>query len=266
MRAVVLFSALAFGGCAALLCYDVGVNLLRWRLPKVLADSTGSAPRRGRGTSLLRVLRRLGRQEDLLSQVEEIALGLGFQLKAGANVYQAVAEVARQGRGTAYSALGRAVDLYGTGLPIADALTEALSVPGYPELEYLLSVLVMGLRTGGNIPVLLARAAEACRRKRAFRKEAGAKLAESRLTAVLVSVLPWMIFLITWRMQPDMLLKLFSQPAGRTIAAISLLMWILGVGVVGLLLKSVAPGGYGLGRAGAQSHRESQNVTGQRRG
>lgn len=265
MSAVVLFSALAFGGCAALLFYDVGVNLLKWRLPKVLADSAQSPPWRGPEISLLRILRRLGRQEDLLSQVEEIALGLGFQLKAGANVYHAVAEVARQGRGTAYSALGRAVDLYGTGLPITDALTEALSAPGNPELAYLLSVLGMGLRTGGNIPILLARAAEACRRKKAFRKEAGAKLAESRLTAVLVSVLPWLIFLITWRIQPDMLLKLFSQPAGRTIATISLLMWVLGVTVIGLLLKSVTPGGYSLERVGAQDRCDSQNATGRRR-
>lgn len=252
MRAAVLVSALAFGGCAALLFYDVGVNLLKWRLPKVLADFAESAAGHRWRISPLRLLRRLGQAEDLLSQVEEIALGLAFQLKAGANVYRAVAEVARQGRGTAYSALERAVDLYGTGLPIMDALTEALSSPGSPELAYLLSVLGMGLGTGGNIPLLLARAAEACRRKKAFRKEACAKLAESRLTAVLVSTLPWAIFLITWKIEPAMLLKLFWQPAGRAIATISLLMWLLGVIVVGLLLKSVTPGEYGLSSAGAK--------------
>lgn len=266
MRAVVLIAALAFGGCAALLFYDLGVNLLKWRLPKVLADFAESAPGHRWPISPLRLLRRLGQAEDLLSQVEEIALGLAFQLKAGANVYHAVAEVARQGRGTAYWALERAVDLYGTGLPIVDALTEALSAPGSPELGYLLSVLGMGLRTGGNIPILLARAAEACRRKKAFRKEAGAKLAESRLTAALVSALPWAIFLITWRMQPDMLLKLFSQPAGRAIAMISLLMWVLGVTVVGLLLKSVTPGGYGLSSAGPGGRRGFQSLPNQGRG
>lgn len=266
MNGAVVVSALAFGGCAALLFYDLGVNLLKWRLPKVLADPAESTSGHKWGISTLRILRRLGWQEDLLSQVEEIALGLAFQLKAGANVYNGVAEVARQGRGIAYSALGRAVDLYGTGLPIMEALSEALSAPGSPDLVYLLSVLEMGLKTGGNIPRLLARAAEACRRKKAFKKEAGAKLAESRLTTMLVSFLPWAIFLITWRMQPDMLLKLFSQPAGRAIAMISLLMWVLGVTVVGLLLKSVTPGGHGLSSAGARGRRGFPSLPNQGRG
>ena len=251
MTSVALIPAVAFGWCISLLFYDLGVNLLKWRLPKSLADPAEAELPGFWGRSLARMVRFLKPRGDMAPQVEEIALSLAFQLKAGANVYHAIAEVARQGRGMAYSALARAVDLYRTGLPIGDALTEALLEPGSRELGYLLSVLDMGLRTGGNIPLLLARAAEACRRKRSFKKEAAAKLAESRLTAILVSTLPWLIFVITWKVQPEMLLKLFSQPVGRALATISLLMWGLGVVIVALLVRSIWPGESGLDPAGA---------------
>ena len=69
-------------------------------------------------------------------------------------------------------------------------------------MERLAATVETGLASGSDLPALLCHSAEVLSRKRSLIKEAQAKITESRLTAVLLMALPWVIAAITYSYDP----------------------------------------------------------------
>jgi len=170
---------------------------------------------------------------------EEVFYSLAFRLRAGETLPQAVRGVSEEGSTPAHESLKGVVRAYEAGAPLAQAFHSQASGS---EMERLAATVETGLSTGSDLPSLLCHSAEVLSRKRSLIKEAQAKITESRLTAVLLIALPWIIGAITYFYDPALISQGLSSPRGRAILASSAGLWIVGVVLIASALSTVTRG------------------------
>jgi len=170
---------------------------------------------------------------------EEIFYSLAFRVRAGETLPQALRSVAEEGRTEAHQFLRRIVRAYEAGAPLAEAFqSEARG----GEMQRLATAVEMGLATGSDLPSLLCHSAEVLSKKRSLTREAQAKIAEARITAILLIALPWVIGAVTYVYEPTLIVQGLSSGRGKAIVLFSLGLWVLGVILIGSTLSSVARG------------------------
>lgn len=168
---------------------------------------------------------------------EEVFHSLAAQLKAGESVPNAVIAVSREGTSGPYENLAKVAKAYEAGVPLLQALESRAA--SSKEMLRLQSTLEIGQSTGSDLPALLCHSAESIAERRALRKAASAKLSESRITAVILSLLPWFIGYITWRRDPSSLYQMIMSPNGKLIMIGALALWFLGNVATILAIRSV---------------------------
>lgn len=236
MTGLVLPSALA-AVSVALLVVDAVPFVRAWNTSPALLPRRESFTLR-RAASYLRSMGSLARKVDG-ADWEQICYSLAFHLRAGESPVQAVRCVASEGDSSPYEVLSTVARGYDAG----STLSAALSAQGSQseELRQIASVLEMGTASGGNIPALLCHTAEALRRRRLDKGELRSKLAEARATAVLLSLLPWVIGVFTFTQDPSSMQAVLSDPQGRVLLAGAVVLWIVGNVTVVLLLRTLVP-------------------------
>lgn len=170
---------------------------------------------------------------------EEISYSLAFHLRAGETPAQAVRGVSEERDSSPYLALRRACQGYDAGTPLLPALTSEARRSS--EMQYLAGILEMGTVSGGDLPSLFCHAAEAMRRRRLLRGDARARLGEARATAVLLSLLPWLIGAMTLGRDRIARQLVLSDSKGTFLLAFAVSLWVLGNVAVLIVLRSLSP-------------------------
>ncbi len=170
---------------------------------------------------------------------EDICFSLAFHLRAGETVAQGLKSVSQEGDSGPHAVLKRAFAAYEAGSPILESVTSVAE--GHPEMRHLAGVLQLGAVSGGDLPTLLCQASDSLRRRRMKRREAKAMVAEARLTAIILTVMPWGIGLYVARHDPRASRVFFGDPTGRALFYAALGLWGAGVAVVWRLIKSATP-------------------------
>ncbi len=234
-------ASLFLGAAAALVALDLGKARRAWRFGAATLESERIDLLSGPLAALTwAVQKRMNASSDLLSW-EEIAFSLACHLRAGETVAQALTAVSLEDGDRPHQALRRVCQEYEAGVPILQALSGRRTADH--ELDNLASVLEMGINNGGDVPTLLCRTAENFRRRRTRKKEARSRLAEARLTAVLLAVMPWGIGAFTFSRDARIAFVLTEDPQGRLFLRLALAMWATGVCVVSWLISSAVPKG-----------------------
>jgi len=171
---------------------------------------------------------------------DEIAFSLAFHIKAGDTVVGAIKAVSEEGSTRGHEALKRVFHLYQAGTPLLDAL-DGVSQED-PDLSRVAGILETGISTGGNLPALLCYASEAFRRRRLLKGEIRAKLSEARFTALILSVLPWLLVFLMLRYDSRALSILRQVKSGRFLVMVSFVLWATGVFLVIYTIRSLSPG------------------------
>ncbi|HHW27410.1 MAG TPA: hypothetical protein GXX23_08800 [Firmicutes bacterium] len=232
--------ALCAGTAVALTVLDIGYTARGWSWgTTALAEYL---PRR-RSWLLKRLetsVERLRESSNDLAIWEEIAFSLACHIRAGETLAQALKAVADEGTEPPYRLLKRAFHEYEAGVPVLTALNAASQRSR--EFAHLSGVLELGLVNGGDLPALLCRCAEELRKQRTRRGEVRAKLVEARLTALLLTFLPWGIGFFTVRNDPRVGRALIGDPQGRLLFLVALGLWACGVFAVQRLISGVSRG------------------------
>jgi len=177
---------------------------------------------------------RLRRLEDRL---EGVLLSLASSLRAGLSLVQAV-RAAAEGGGPLRPELAGVVRQYEAGVPLVEAFARLAQERPCRGLEHLARTLEVHQRVGGDLATLLANLAEAQRERRLLEGELRARTADSRLTALILVLLPPILALVLAVGQPQSLAALATHPLGRAGAGYALCSWMLGAGLALRLLRS----------------------------
>ncbi|MGI6643823.1 MAG: type II secretion system F family protein [Bacillota bacterium] len=170
---------------------------------------------------------------------EDICSSLAFHIRAGDTVAQSLKSVSFEGDSEPYCRLRKAFAAYEAGSSIVDSLISATQ--GDPHMEYVSGIFQLGAVSGGDLPTLLCQASDTLRRRRMKKREARAMMTESRLTAIILTLMPWAIGFYTARFDSRATAILLTDPVGRALLLVALLLWVLGVLVVWWLIRKATP-------------------------
>ncbi len=228
-----------FGLVAALTGADLSLTASSWALSPALAQGGNSILLEQVRLAFSRIWKRLKffRKKDI--RWDEIASSLALQIRAGKTLVDAIKGVSQEGQSQGHKMLERAYRLYESGVPVFKSLEMASG--GDAELAMIAGVLEIGSVSGGNMAALLWHVFEVLRKRRAFQGEVSTRLSETRITAVILAVMPWIIGMFTLRNNPSMFYMFLGSYQGKTLFALAVGLWIVGNILILVYMQSLAP-------------------------
>src|SRR5215470_16299047 len=115
------------------------------------------------------------------------------------------------------------------GLPIRDALVNLLERIPRDDMRFLTTALLLQKETGGNLVQILETTAGVMRERVRLRGQIRIYTAQARVTAWVVSLLPFAMFLLLNLVNPGYENIMLKDPTGRTLVYIGLFMWAAGI-------------------------------------
>lgn len=228
-----------FGLVAALTGADLSLTASSWALSPALAQGSSSILAEKARLAFSRMLKRLKFYKKKDVRWDEIASSLALQIRAGKTLVDAIKGVSREGQSQGHKMLERGYRLYESGVPVFEALEMASG--GDSELAMIAGVIEIGSVSGGNMAALLWHVFEVLRKRRAFQGEVSAKLSETRITAMILSVMPWIIGIFTLRNNPSMFYMFLGSYQGKTLFAVAVGLWAVGNILILVFMQSLAP-------------------------
>lgn len=150
------------------------------------------------------------------------ALRAGHSLAAG---FRLVHEEMPDPIGTEF---GRVFEEQNLGVPLEEALTSLADRIPNLDLKFFATAVILQRQTGGDLAELLDKIGYLVRERFKIWGQVQALTAEGRLSGVVLLGLPPLLFVAVYRINPEYLMQLFTDPMGRQMLAGAVVLQILG--------------------------------------
>ena len=172
------------------------------------------------------VRRRLNR---LQGQVVDVLMIIASSLRAGHSFLQALDMVSKEISEPAAGEFSRAVSEIRLGRSVDEALAALGDRMASDDFEWAMMAVNIQREVGGNLAEVLDTVAETLRGRDTVRRQVKVLASEGKLSARILTVLPFAITLYIARMNEGFLDPLFSTFIGRVILAIGSVLMIVGI-------------------------------------
>lgn len=181
---------------------------------------------------------RLGAKDGaaLREQTPEVLRAVGRCLQAGMTLQQTFAQVAQEVPGQFGRLFMRAADMMETGSAAGEALAYLRVNCEVPELTFLAVALDVQHQTGGSMGEVLDAAEKTVTARLDLARQLQTQTTQARLSAEVVTLLPFVLLGVLSVMSPGFLEPLFSGVAGYAVLAIAALLQIAGICMVRRIL------------------------------
>lgn len=162
--------------------------------------------------------RRLTKKQDLLrSQFIQVIANLTSSLSGGLSPYQALEEITPSLPEPARSVFVGILRQTRAGSGYLDAIRDARKATGWEELDLLATALDIYRETGGNLVEVFSYMQESLAGREADRRYVNSLLAQIRMTARVLSVLPFFLVTVARLLSPEFMAPLLDEPAGNVL-------------------------------------------------
>jgi tight adherence protein B len=121
------------------------------------------------------------------------------------------------------------VDEINFGVSVPDALRNLAKRIGCEEIKYFTIAVILQRETGGNLAELLESLAKLIREKFKLQGKVRILAAESKLSAIILSLLPFFIVAYVQIFNPAYLKPLYTEPVGKVMIGFGAVLMILGI-------------------------------------
>ena len=121
------------------------------------------------------------------------------------------------------------------GVSVAEALKNFARRIDCQEIKYFVVAVILQRETGGNLAELMESLAALIRDKFKFQGKVRTLSAEGKLSAIILSVLPFMVLIAIRFTSPEYIMSLFTEPVGRLLLLGSAIMMVTGI----MIMKSM---------------------------
>jgi tight adherence protein B len=184
----------------------------------------------------LGVLRRR-RAAKLENQLVEFLPMLASSLRAGFGLPHGFEAAARQLGPPLAEELALVLSDVNLGAPMHKALEDLGRRVGNPDLDIIITAILVQRTTGGNLAEVLDKAGETLLERERVRGELQTMTAQQRLTGTVLSVYPVAVGLVLLAIMPGMWSRLFTEPVGQIQLAIAVGLQVLGFVAIRRALK-----------------------------
>ncbi len=170
-------------------------------------------------------------------QVPEALRSLSMSFRSGHSLPQTLSDSAREIDGYLGHLFSVAADRLEMGATPSEALAVMRSNPRVPELSFVAVALDVQHRSGGSIAPVLESATESVEGELKLMRSLRVQTAQAKLSASIVTVMPFVLVALFSLMSPDFLSPFFSSFMGMALLALALIMQMTGVLIVRRMLK-----------------------------
>jgi tight adherence protein B len=157
------------------------------------------------------------------------ALRAGHSLAAGFNL------VAQEMSDPIASEFSRTFEEQNLGKPLDEALTGlTLRIPNL-DLKFFATAIILQRQTGGDLAEILDKIGTLVRERFKIWGQVQALTGEGRLSGIVLLALPPVLFVVVYRMNPDYLMLLFTDPLGKKMLVGGIVTQLLGA----LLIRKI---------------------------
>jgi tight adherence protein B len=177
------------------------------------------------------------RMRHFLEQMPDGLDMISQSLQAGLGLTQAMVFVAKEmpdPLGTEFSVFIEEVNL---GLPLADALKKLEERMALPEVRLFNTALLVQREIGGSLAELLNKLADIIRDRFRIERLIKSLTGQNRMSAWTVCSIPPFLGLFMFIREPQMMNDMLTDPMGRAMLAVALVLEILGIVVFRKLIK-----------------------------
>jgi tight adherence protein B len=142
---------------------------------------------------------------------------------------QAVEAVGQEAAEPTKREFGRALSEIRLGRPVVEALSEIAERMESQDFEWTVLAISIQREVGGNLAEVLQTTAETMLQRNRLRREMRALTAEGRISAIVMSALPFFLFAVIWVVNPDYIKPLLESTAGWIAIGVALLLMVSGI-------------------------------------
>jgi len=169
------------------------------------------------------------RSRRISTQLGDILMTLGNGLRAGHSLLQALDNAAAQSEAPLGPEMRRLLREIAAGIPVDEALERLVGRSANPDLELMVTAIRVQREVGGNLAEVLDKISGTIRARVAVKNHLRVVTAQSRLSGIVVAVLPVAIFGLTTLIAPQVEHTLTSDPAGRAVAVAAVVLETFGI-------------------------------------
>lgn len=165
----------------------------------------------------------------LNEQLGDAITMISNSLKAGYSFFQAVEMVAEEMTGPVseeFSILKKEVSL---GLPAEKALENLVLRVSSEDLELVVTALLIQRQVGGNLAEVLDNITSTIRDRVKIKGELKTVTAQGRMSGWVISLLPVVLYLLIYMINPAQMSLLFTRPLGLVMMAVAVVMELIGI-------------------------------------
>jgi tight adherence protein B len=215
--------------CAGL----AGVGLI---LPSTAGISVALAPVMAAFLAILPIVWLLFRRKRRLakfgSQLPEALELIARALRAGHSLAAGFSLVANESSDPIASEFGRTFEEQNLGKPLEEALEDLTKRVPNLDLKFFVTAIILQRQTGGDLAEILDKIGHLIRERFQIWGQVQALTGEGRLSGVVLLALPPVLFAVVYRMNPDYLMLLFTDPLGKKMLVGGVLSQLFGALVI----------------------------------
>jgi len=181
--------------------------------------------------------RKGARSRALMLQLPDALDLIRSSLRAGHGVSQALKTAAEQTPPPFSQEAARVVAELGLGFSLHQALDRMVERTDQADVELMCTAVQIQTRTGGNLAEVLANIAAVIRERIELYGEVRALTAEGRLSGVILTLLPPIMAVLLSIRKPGWLDPLVTDPVGRGILTLGVVLLLLGILATNRMLK-----------------------------
>jgi tight adherence protein B len=127
---------------------------------------------------------------------------------------------------------GRAFEEQNLGIPLEESLRSMTDRIPNLDLKFFVTAVVLQRQTGGDLAEILDKIGELIRDRFRIWGQVQSLTGEGRLSGIILLALPFLLFLVVYHMNPDYISVLFTDPMGKKMLVIAIIMQVAGALVI----------------------------------
>ncbi len=176
--------------------------------------------------------RRRKRMKTFGVQLPDALEMLARALRAGQSLAAGISMVASEMGPPLGKEFGRVFEEQNLGIPWEDSLNALTERVPNLDLKFFVTAIILQRQTGGDLAEILDKIGSLIRERFQIWGQVQALTGEGRLSGIVLMALPVVLFLAVYRLNPDYVMVLFTDPMGKKMLGVAVFLQILGALVI----------------------------------
>jgi tight adherence protein B len=178
------------------------------------------------------LMRRRRRFRQFAKQLPDALELISRALRAGHSLASGISLVAEEMRAPINKEFNRVFEEQNLGIPLETSLDNLTDRIPNLDLRFFATAVILQRQTGGDLAEILDKIGYLVRERFKIWGQVQALTGEGRLSGIVLLALPPVLFLAVYRLNPDYVMPLFTDPMGRQMLAGAVVMQLLGAIVI----------------------------------